>query len=189
MVAAFEWSSWYGLLLAAAGSIITIGGAFLLLVRGVRYAQSWLRPSPPLVAFGHPSEDVMPWVMLLGGSDSEYEAQIKSHESVRLAHLSISYLIENKDTHAFRELATGMEVRDGAKTHEVDDCFVQVLAPGEKVDVTNVSLPRTMFEGMADSDRARNFIYWATFTDAQGRRWKATYDPVARLQGFSLLSR
>jgi hypothetical protein len=62
----------------------------------------WLHPPKPLVAFSHPQEDSFAFVWFVGGDDSEMDRQDREHEEIRLSSLSVSYLIENKDSTAVR---------------------------------------------------------------------------------------
>jgi hypothetical protein len=104
--------------------------------------------------------------------------------------LSVAYLIENKDaTNAVRELSTGIRTRDGSREHTFEDCFVQILGAGEKVEVPNAAVPKEWIEGMTEANRAENFLYWARFRDAKNRRWEATYDPVSRDLSYRRLRR
>ncbi len=111
------------------------------------------------------------------------------HERARLSGLTISYLIENKDGSAVRELSTGIRTFDGTSSDTHEPCFVQILAPRETVDITDLTPPRDWWEEMTDQDRAVNFVYWAVFTDEGGRRWEATYDPQQRKMNYSVLRR
>jgi hypothetical protein len=105
-----------------------------------------------------------------------------------LSSLSVSYLIENKDSTAVRELSTGIRTQDGQE-HTFESCFVQILAPGQHVDVPNMLIRAELCEGMTDTNRAENFLYWAHFHDAGGRRWDATYEPRSRAMSYHLLGR
>jgi hypothetical protein len=138
----FDWGSWYGIVLAVAAGITTIGGAAYLILRAAGAVHRWLRPPTPLVAFGHPQEDPTRWVFLIGTHDSqaEIDRQDSANEEVRLSSLSLSYLIENKDSTAVRELSTGIRTQDGQE-HTFESCFVQILAPGQHVDVPNMLIP------------------------------------------------
>jgi hypothetical protein len=104
---AVEWTSGLNLVLLVAGAILTIGGAVAVLVRLVR----WLRPSNPLIAFGHPSETPTPFVFSVGGSESDWARQDREYEARRLEFLAVSYLVENKGTtneDTVRDLSTGL---------------------------------------------------------------------------------
>ena len=187
----FDWASWYGIVLAVAVAITTIGGAAYLILRAVGWVRGWLSPPTPLVAFGHPQEDSFPFVWAIGPgiSDADFERQQGANEEIRLSSLSVSYLIENKDpARAVRELSTGIRTEDGGE-YTFDSCFVQILAPGQTVDVPNMTIPPELCEGMTETNRAENFLYWARFRDADGRRWEATYDPEVRVLDYRLLSR
>jgi hypothetical protein len=187
----FDWGSWYGIVFAVAVGITTIGSAAYLIVRATKSGRRWLRPPEPLVAFGHPHEDSFPFVWFIGPdtSDDEVERQQRAHEENRLSSLSLSYLIENKDSaRAMRELSTGIRAPDGGE-YTFDSCFVQILAPGQTVDVPIVTIPSELCEGMAETNRAENFLYWARFRDADGHRWEATYEPRSRAMNYRLLSR
>ena len=186
----FDWASWYGIVLAVAVGITTIGGAAYLILRTAGSAHRWVRPPSPLVAFGHPQEDPTPFGFVIGTHDSqaEIERQDRANEELRLSSLSVSYLIENKDSTAVRELSTGIRTPDGQE-HTFEACFVQILAPGQHVDVPNMSIPDDLCRGMTEANRAENFLYWARFRDANGRRWEATYEPTRRVLDYSVLSR
>jgi hypothetical protein len=186
----FDWGSWYGITFTVAVGITTIGGAAYLIVRAARSLHRWLRPPKPLVAFGHPQEDPFPFAMIIDADDSqaEIDRQERANEEIRLSSLSLSYLIENKDSAAVRELSTGIRRHDGHE-HTFESCFVQILAPGQHVDVPNMRIPAELCEGMTEENRAENFLYWAHFRDSGGRRWEATYDPEKRVMDYTLLSR
>ena len=98
----FDWGSWYGITFTVAVRITTIGGAAYLIVRAARSLHRWLRPPKPLVAFGHPQEDPFPFAMIIDADDSqaEIDRQERANEEIRLSSLSLSYLIENKDSRA-----------------------------------------------------------------------------------------
>ena len=187
----FDWGSWYGVVFAVAVGVTTIGSAAYLIVRATKSGHRWLRPSEPLVAFGHPQEDPTPWSNLIGTHDSqaEIDRQDRENEKIRLSSLSVSYLIENKDTaRAVREISTGIRTQD-RREQAFESCLVQILAPGQHVDVPNMLIPAELREGMTETNRAENFLYWARFRDADGRRWEATYAPKARALDYRLLSR
>jgi hypothetical protein len=80
---------------------------------------------------------------------------------------------------AVRALTTGIRAADGTE-HRFEAPFVQILGPGEKLEVKGETVPHEMHEGMEDENRAERFVFWARFTDAGRRRWEATYDPVSR---------
>lgn len=94
---AFSWTSGYGLVITIATAITLIGGAATILVRSGLAAARWWKPRPPLVAFGHPSENSVPFIFFMGGSDADWERQMRQNDEIRLKSLTISYLIENKD--------------------------------------------------------------------------------------------
>jgi hypothetical protein len=190
MVVGVDWTSWYGILFAIATGIGAIGGAFVLLTGAWRSIVTWARPSEPLIGFGHPEEVPIPWVVFTDGSEAAEREQERQHEAARLAQLRISYLVENKDaTNAVHELSTGIRTRDGSREHTFEDCFVQILGAGEKVDVPNAAVPEELREGMTEANRAENFLYWARFRDARNRRWEATYDPASRGLSYRRLRR
>jgi len=121
--------------------------------------------------------------MFLGGSDADMDRQLKEREELRLKTLSVNYLIENKGTtnaDTVRELSTGIRSIDGVESHTFESCFVQILGPGEKVEVTGMEVPWEMHGGMTEANRAEGFTYWADFRDAKNRRWEASYNARAR---------
>jgi hypothetical protein len=59
---------------------------------------------------------------------------------------------------------------DGTEERTFGDCFVQILGPGEKVEVQNESIPLEMHNGMEHENRAEQFVYWAQFLDSRLRR-------------------
>jgi hypothetical protein len=81
MVVGVDWTSWYGLLLAIAAGIVTIGGAIAIVTGAWRSILSWARPSEPLIGFGHPGEVGIPWVFFVGGSEADDRAQQQQYES------------------------------------------------------------------------------------------------------------
>jgi hypothetical protein len=176
----FVWTSGYGLVLAIAVGITTIGGAFALIFGGAQRLVQFIRPSGPLVSFGHPSEHSGPMVYWLTDDPIANQRQDEAIERARLSSLSVSYLIENKDDVALRELSTGIRTRDGAHEHTFSEHVVQILAAGETTEVAQVTVPVSMHEGMTDSNRELNFLYWARFFGSSGRRWEAIYDPMSR---------
>lgn len=182
-------AGWWAPVAAVAGAITLIAGALTVLAKTGRLAIGWWKPRPPLIAFGHPDESRMPFVGWLGGSNAEWERQMRRHEEFRLQHLTICYLIENKDTSAVRELSTGIRTRDGTTTVRHEPCFVQILGPGEKVEIDNLDPPAEFWQGMTDKNRAENFVYWARFRDDHGRRWEATYEPKPRQLSYRALRR
>jgi hypothetical protein len=169
--------------------IFTLGPGALVVLAALYKGYRWFFPPEPLVAFGHPEESQVPGVLFVGDSDAEWKAQLRRYEEARLASLSISYLIESKDTTAVRDLTTGVRSLDGNTEYVHQPCLVQILAPGEKVDVSDLSPPKEMYAGMTDENRAENFLFWARFRDSQGRRWEAEYDPRTRTPTYKLLSR
>lgn len=177
---AFSLTSGIGLVIPIAGAITVIGGAAAILLHSGKAAARWWKPRPPLVSFGHPSETVAPFFFGWGDSDADWEQQNQRWEELRLKSLEISYLIENKDQAAVRELSTGIRARDGSVNWTHEPCFVQILAPTERVEITDLAPPEEMWKGMTDSDRSTNFVYWTRFLDESGRRWEVTYDPQTR---------
>jgi hypothetical protein len=185
-----DWTSGGAIVLYVAGVIVTLGGAAAIILAVSRSARDWLRPREPLIAFGHPTEGPTPFVFWVGGSDTEFERQMQAHEEARLSSLSISYLIENKESQReVRELRTGIRERGGIREHTFDECFVQILGPGGDVEVANVRVPDDFAEGLTSENRGEEFVYWATFTDASGRRWEATCDPWLGKLAYRLLHR
>jgi hypothetical protein len=83
----FDWGSWYGIVLAVAAGITTIGGAVYLIARATRSVHRWLHPPKPLVAFSHPQEDSFAFVWFVGGDDSEMDRQDREHEEIPLLAL------------------------------------------------------------------------------------------------------
>jgi len=147
-------------------------------------------PSQAAGRLRSPAKDPFPFAMIIDADDSqaEIDRQERANEEIRLSSLSLSYLIENKDSAAVRELSTGIRRHDGHE-HTFESCFVQILAPGQHVDVPNMRIPAELCEGMTEENRAENFLYWAHFRDSGGRRWEATYDPEKRVMDYTLLSR
>jgi len=186
VILAFDWSSGYGIAIAVAGGVLTIGGAVVFLLGyGGRFVR-WLRPPEPLVSLGHPTEDATPWVWAIDGSDAEWERQQRAYEDARLSSLTISYIVENKDDTAIRDVTTGICTRDGRK-HRFEEWFVQILAAHETEPVANVRVPDELHAGMTDTDRAENFVFWTRFRDEDGRRWEALYDPKRRDLSYTRL--
>jgi hypothetical protein len=182
-------ASWWAPVVGGAAGITAVGTALTFLVRSGRLAFGWWKPRPPLVAFGHPRENPFPFFAWLETSDAEWQRQMREQEAARLKSLTISYLIENKGTTAFREMSTGIRSSDGSQSHTHVACFVQILAPGETVEIGDLSPPDEMWEGMIDEHRAANFFFWARFLDDRDRRWEATYDPHARQTSYRILRR
>jgi hypothetical protein len=177
------WTSGYSILIYAATGILTIGGALALLTQTGQKVLAWFRPAQPLISFGHPEESPVPFVAWIDGSDAEWKAQMRAHEELRVKTLSVNYLIENKGTtnaDTVRELSTGVRSIDGIESHTFEPCFVQILGPGEKVEVKGMDVPWEMHGGMTDTNRAEGFTYWAHFRDAKNRRWEATYNARTR---------
>jgi hypothetical protein len=185
---AFAWSTWYAVVLGVAVGITTVGGALVLIFGGAQKIKTLVRPSKPLVSFGHPHETSgLPFYFL--SDDPSFNArQDAEHESYRLSHLDVKYLIENKDDLALRELTTGARTRDGDREHTFPDHYVQILSAGDATEVENAKIPSDWYEGMTDSNRAENFIFWARFERA-GKRWEASYDPKTRELGYRRLRR
>lgn len=185
----FDWTSWYGVLLLVAGGIVTVGGAVAVLSGAVGRLVAWLRPTKPLIAFGHPHETPTPWIFAVGGSDADWQRQQVAYENARLGHLGVDYLVENKgttNTDAVREVTTGLRSVDGTE-HTFQSCFAQILGPGEHVSIEGETVPAEMHEGMDDTNRAENFLYWSRFRDARSRRWEATYEPKTRTLDYQRL--
>jgi hypothetical protein len=176
---AFQWSSWYGIVAAVAGSIVTIGGAIAIAAAGAKWLGQRLRPSEPLVSFGHPSEDAIPWVFSVGGFQSDFDRQEARYQEARLSSLRVSYLIENKDTVPLREVSTGIRTRDGTSEHTFPEHVIQILGADDTSEVSGVTVPEELHGGMIDDNRALNFLYWACF-ERSDHRWEALYDPQAR---------
>jgi hypothetical protein len=175
---ALAWTSGLGLILAIAAAVTTIGGALVLILGGAQKLKAFVSPPKPLVSFGHPSEQHLPMITWLPADPEVIARQETAHEQARLESLAISYLVENRDV-ALRELSTGIRTRDGAQEHTFGEHFVQILPGGDTTEVTDVSVPSELHEGMTDENRALNFIYWARF-EREGKRWEASYDPQTR---------
>jgi hypothetical protein len=184
----FAWSSWYGIVTAIAAGIVTLGTAIALVFGGARWLGERIRPAKPLVSFGHPGEEAVPWVFSIGGTDWEWEQQQARYEQARLSSLRVSYMIENKDTVALRDVTTGIRTRDGASEHAFPEHVMQILEPGATSKVEHVTVPEELHADMTDNDRAQNFLYWCRF-DRAGRRWEAAYDPHARRTTYQRLGR
>ncbi|MGD0167761.1 MAG: hypothetical protein ABSC51_10835 [Gaiellaceae bacterium] len=190
MILAFDWTSWYGLIVAIAAGVVTIGGAFVLIFGGAKRLAQIVRPRKPLISFGHPSEAPTPMVFFITDDPEEDRRQHAGNERARLSSLRVSYLIENKGGTAVRELSTGIRSREGAVEHTFEKHFVQILAAGEKTELARVSVPNAMHEGMTESNRALNFLYWARFfDDSSGKRWEVLYDPITRRLTYRRLRR
>jgi hypothetical protein len=177
-----DWTGGWSILLYVAAAIVTMGGALAIVWRIWGGALSWLRPAQPLVSFGHPQETGTPWIFSVGGPEADWARQDMEYERARLSHLAVDYLIESKGTtnaDAVRELTTGVRDPNG-REHAFDEVHVQILGPGERVEVQAEPVPGHMHEGMDDPDRAANFTFWARFRDARRRRWEATYEPAMR---------
>jgi len=195
---AFAWTSWYGLFVTIAAGIVTIGGAVVITSGGAKWLAQTVRPSEPLVSFGHPSEDFPIWHGMkfmpvgtpanpaMGKSWEQWWAQ--EVERARLARLNVSYLIENKDSTPLRNLTTGIRKREGGEEHSFGAHFVQILSAGETTSVTGATVPPELHEGMTDTNRALNFLYWARF-ERSGRRWEGVYDPQSRELTYRRLRR
>lgn len=177
---AFDWSNPLALLLYLPGVALAVGAALK--------AYRWFSPSKPLLAFGHPQEHSGPGVLFAGGSDADFERQLAERERFRLSSLSVSYLIENKGTTALRNLTTGIRTR-GGQEHQFEEWVVQILAARETAPVKEVDVPDELHAGLTDPNRAVNYLFWARFTDEQGRRWEAIYDPQERSLDYVLISR
>ena len=177
------WTSGGSIILYACGALLTVLGALALLTETGQKVRAWLRPAKPLISFGHPEESPFPFVMFLGGSEADMDRQFREQEELRLKSLSVDYLIENKGTtnaDTVRELSTGIRSIDRVESHTFESCFVQILGPGEKVDVSGMEVPWEMHGGMTDANRAEGFAYWAHFRDARNRRWEASYNARSR---------
>jgi hypothetical protein len=185
---AFAWTSGYGLILTVAVGVTTIGGALALIFGGAQRLKAVIRPAKPLVSFGHPHETRgLPFYFL--SDDPSFNArQDAEHESYRLSGLDVKYLIENKDDVALRELMTGVRTRDSGRDHLFSDHYVQILSAGDTTEVKDATIPADWHEGMTDSNRAENFIYWARF-ERSGKQWEALYDPQTRELSYKRLRR
>jgi hypothetical protein len=97
-------------------------------------------------------------------------------------------IVENKDDVALRELKTGIRTREGAHEITFAEHYVQILPADDTTEVTNVTVPAELHEGMTDENRAENFVYWARF-ERSGKRWEANYDPKTRELSYKRLRR
>ena len=114
----------------------------------------WFWPTEPLVAFGHPHQQgraMVGWVddfgrtQIFGGDDP--------HE------LTVSYIIENREASAIRDVTTGIWTHSG-DFHPFHGFFVQILPAGQDQTVSGFEIPP---EAMADipvgaPDRVSRFI-------------------------------
>jgi hypothetical protein len=148
----FAWTHGYGLLLAIAGGIATIGGAIAVASGGARWLLQQISPSKPLVSFGHPVETRHIPFFFLSDDDAFMDRQHREHEEYRLSGLDVKYLIENKDDVALRELMTGTRTRNGDREHTFSDHYVQILSAGDTTEVENSTIPADWHEGMTSGD-------------------------------------
>ena len=183
----FAWTHGYGLLLTIAGTIVTIGGAIAVASGGARWLLQQVRPSEPLVSFGHPAEDPTPWAMVVTSDPAQVRRAKAQIELARLPKLHVSYLIENKDTVPLRNLSTGIRTRADDE-HTFDKHYVQILGAGEPTQVAHAEVPEALHAGMTEEDRGLNFLYWARF-ERVGTRWEASYDPKTRALSYKRLRR
>jgi hypothetical protein len=183
----FQWASWYAVLIAVAVGITTIGGAAVFLIGGAKSIGETLRPTNPLVSFGHPHEAGGSFYAEMSLDPKDREEKEERFERERIANLRVSYVIENKDTVPLRELTTGIRTRDGTE-HTFNEHLVQILEARTSTEVANVTVPQELHEGMTERDRAPNFLYWARFK-RDGRRWEVLYDPSTRHPSYRHLRR
>jgi hypothetical protein len=174
---ALEWTDPLALLAYVPSAAIIV--SFLVWLYRRQFAPN------PLVAFGHP-EDRPPLLYSVGGTDAEWEAQMREYESERLSRLIFSYLIENKGDTPIRNATTGIRTRDG-REHQFEDWFVQILRGDREAPVENVQVPHELHAGMTDENRAVNFLFWLRFEDDKGRRWEAVYDARSRDLSYTRL--
>ncbi len=206
---AFEWTSWYGLLVTLASGIVTIGAALAVASGGAKRLAQIVRPSEPLVSFGHPVDDTRVWrggkfvrlfPPLLFDPSLRLRKHVSKEESKRLqeeheknkrlweSNFEVSYRIENKDSVPLRGLSTGIRTRKGRKEETFRTYSVQILSPGETTEVTHARVPRAMHRGMTNFNRVDNFFYWVRFQRA-GWRWEGIYDPKSRELTYRRLRR
>lgn len=175
MVIGFDWASWYGVLLAVAGAIGTIGGAIAIIVRAGRWGWKRVHPEPPRapdVVFGHPGAQ----------SSMTPLTELKGGESRRLVSVKPTYLIENKyPARPLRDVSTGARTRDRSQEHAFAEFQAPLIGAGETVPFTaKESLPQEWLADVHESAAQRAFLYWIRFTDPDGRRWEVVYDPETR---------
>jgi len=171
----FDWGAWYGVVLAIAGAIATVGGAVAVVVGGSRWLSRRIRPEPPRspdVVLGHPGAQIS-LTPLHELADGEHR---------RLVSVKPTYLIENKDPlRSVTQVSTGSRTRDGAHEYVFAEFHAALLGAGETAPfVAQESLPVDWFEGVHESVAQLAFLYWIRFTDVDGRRWEVVYDPEER---------
>jgi hypothetical protein len=104
-------------------------------------------------------------------------------------HLTVGYIIENREPSALRDITTGLLSRPG-RNYPFKDFFVQILPAGQDQKVDGFDVPaEALAELTTTKDRPNEYLCWAQFTDAAGRRWEATYDPTVRRPTYALHGR
>lgn len=186
MLLALDFGSAYAIAVYIAGAILLWVG----LLREGRNLAGWIRsklsppPPPP------PPPLPKPAVVLgaAGGHISLGQEEGEPHR--RLIRAEPRYLIENKGMTPVREIDTGVDTFDRTRSHRFEAFHALALSAGEGVWVENVgSIPVDMLADVHESAAFTGHLYWATFEDADGNRWKATYDPRSREHNDELLHR
>jgi hypothetical protein len=129
-------------------------------------------------------------LLVMGAASGRTSVERRDDGKRHLSQVEPEYLIENQGPTAVREIDTGVETFDGARSHTFPNFHVPALTPGQKQPVRDVgSIPREMLEGVHESSALSGHFYWATFEDAEGHRWKAIYDPRDRTHSYEVLAR
>jgi hypothetical protein len=175
VILAFDWASWYGVLLGVAGAIATFGGAIVIILGVWRWGWRRVHPSPlpaPDVVLGHPGAQISTTPL----------SELKDGEHRRLVSVKPMYLIENKDpARSMRDVITGARTRDGSESHTFAEFQAPLIGAGEIVQFTaRDSLPPPWFADVHESVAQFAFVYWVQFSDVDGVRWEVVYDPEKR---------
>lgn len=183
MLLAFDWSSWYGYLLAIAaglGAVLTILGFVGWLGGAIRWFLDWWSPPDPDIVLGRPRVEmftITPHTELAPG------------EKRRVRTMSPAYLIENKGDIGIRDLKTGVRTFDGVAEHEFTAFHVPLLEAGRTIDVTGVgNVPEALLRDVHESAPADGLLYLARFTH-RGALREAVYDPHTRSHTYPVLRR
>jgi hypothetical protein len=145
VVLGFDPTSWYGLIVVIFGAYLFWSAVFETGRRQFGWIMSRVRPEtpePPIVRLRAPGYSY----------STETITERRLEKRRYLTMISPSYLIEHKDTTTVTDVTTGVRRRDDGREGEFTNFKAAALAAGEKVRVTNASIPESLFDGLTDQD-------------------------------------